>query len=182
MTEGPTLPPVTLVLGGARSGKSRYAEQLVESHPGKCIYIATAEAKDAEMAQRIERHRVRRGDRWASVEVPLDLVTALGAHCRPGAAVLVDCLTLWLSNLMGAGRDPVRESDRLVSALPALRGPVVFVSNEVGLGIVPENALARHFRDHAGHLHQAMAAAAQSVAFVVAGLPFNLKSPEMTFS
>jgi adenosylcobinamide kinase / adenosylcobinamide-phosphate guanylyltransferase len=182
MTKGARLPPVTLVLGGARSGKSRYAEELIEAYPGKFIYVATAEAGDAEMAERIERHRLRRVGRWTTVEVPLDLVAALCVHCRPGAAVLVDCLTLWLSNLLGDGRDPARESDALVTALPALGGPVVFVSNEVGHGIVPENALARRFRDHSGRLHQAVAAAAQSVAFVVAGLPLNLKCPEKTLS
>ncbi|HYB10695.1 MAG TPA: bifunctional adenosylcobinamide kinase/adenosylcobinamide-phosphate guanylyltransferase [Alphaproteobacteria bacterium] len=180
MTDRTSLPPVTLVLGGARSGKSRYAEQLVEGRPGDCIYLATAEARDVEMAHRIEVHRARRGKRWATVEAPLDLVKALNAHCRPGAAVLVDCLSLWLSNQIGEGRDPLRESEALVSALPTLGGPVVFVSNEVGLGIVPDNELARHFRDHAGYLHRAVAAAAQSVALVVAGLPLKLKPAEET--
>ena len=170
------LPPVTLVLGGARSGKSAHAEQLVESQPGACIYLATAEAKDAEMAARIERHRERRGSRWQTLEEPLELTGALARAARPGGAVLVDCLTLWLSNLLGAARDVAAETEALVAALPKLAGPVVFVSNEVGLGVVPENALARQFIDHAGRLHQGVAGAAQSVVFLAAGQPLQLKS------
>lgn len=168
---------VTLVLGGARSGKSRHAETLVERHPGACIYLATAQALDGEMRRRIAEHRARRGDRWTTVEEPLDLVGSLESAAAGGAAVLVDCLTLWLSNLMHAGRDVDRETDRLVDVLPRLSGPVVFVSNEVGLGIVPDNALARDFRDHAGRLNQRMAAAAQHVVFLAAGLPLVLKAP-----
>lgn len=169
------LPPVTLVLGGARSGKSRHAEALVESQPGPCVYLATAEAKDAEMAARIEQHRARRGTRWETLEEPLALAEALGRVARPDGAVLVDCLTLWLSNLMGAGRDVTAESEALVSTLPALPGPVVLVSNEVGLGVVPENALARAFVDYAGCLHHNIATVAQSVVFMAAGLPLQLK-------
>jgi adenosylcobinamide kinase/adenosylcobinamide-phosphate guanylyltransferase len=171
-----TLVPVTLVLGGARSGKSRRAEALVESAGGACVYLATATAGDDEMAARIAAHRARRGPRWTTVEVPLDLVAALRSECRPGRAVLVDCLTLWLSNLLGAGRDPAAAGAQLIAALPALGGPVVFVSNEVGLGVVPDSALARAFVDHAGRLHQDLAAAAQSVVYVTAGLPVPLKS------
>lgn len=173
---GAAFPAVTLVLGGARSGKSRYAETLVECQPGACVYLATAEAGDAEMAERIRRHQARRGARWRTVETPLDLVGALCAHAASGNGVLVDCLTLWLSNLMGVGRDAAAETEALVAALPSLDGPVVFVSNEVGLGIVPDNVLARRFRDSAGRLHQAVAGAAQSVVFVVAGLPLPIKS------
>ncbi|MDH3472703.1 MAG: bifunctional adenosylcobinamide kinase/adenosylcobinamide-phosphate guanylyltransferase [Rhodospirillales bacterium] len=169
------LPPVTLVLGGARSGKSAHAERLVESQPGSCLYLATAEAGDGEMAERIARHRARRGSRWDTLEVPLELAAALGGAVRPDGAVLVDCLTLWLSNLLGAGRDPEAETETLVAALPGLAGPVVFVSNEVGLGVVPENALARAFTDHAGRLHQRIADAAQCVVFMAAGLPLQLK-------
>lgn len=170
------LPAITLVLGGQRSGKSRHAEALVAGHGGPCCYIATAEAGDAEMAARIAAHRARRGDAWTTVEAPLALAAAL-RQVAPGAgAVLVDCLTLWLSNLLAAGRDPAAEGDRLIAALPALAGPVVFVSNEVGLGVVPDNALARAFVDHAGRLHQDLAAAAQSVVYVTAGLPVPLKS------
>jgi len=179
MTRSTALPPVTLVLGGARSGKSQYAEALIEKQPGNCIYVATAEAGDAEMAARVRRHQARRDSRWKTVEAPLDLVPALHAHAHPDAAILVDCLTLWLSNLLAAARDPARESDALVSALPALRGPVIFVSNEVGLGIVPDNELARNFRDHAGRLHQAVAAVAQSVTFMIAGLPLEIKTLEI---
>ncbi|WP_420348504.1 bifunctional adenosylcobinamide kinase/adenosylcobinamide-phosphate guanylyltransferase [Pelagibius sp.] len=171
------LPPVTLVLGGARSGKSRYAENLVESRPGPWVYLATATAGDAEMAARIAEHQRRRGGNWQTREAPLDLVAALRAAAKPESTVLVDCLTLWLSNILLADLDVHDECEKLVAALAELDGPVVFVSNEVGLGIVPENALARRFRDAAGRLNQAMAAAAQSVVFVAAGLPLVMKAP-----
>lgn len=170
------LPAATLVLGGARSGKSRHAEALAERQPGACLYIATGQAWDAEMADRIAHHQAQRGPRWRTIEAPLDLVGALGQTAGPGRAVLVDCLTLWLSNLMHADRDIAAETDRLVRWLAAPPGPVVLVSNEVGLGIVPDNALARAFRDHAGRLHQAVAAAVPSVVFIAAGLPLTLKS------
>jgi adenosylcobinamide kinase/adenosylcobinamide-phosphate guanylyltransferase len=178
-TGGP-LPRATLVLGGARSGKSRFAESLVAGHAGAHVYLATAEAGDAEMAERIRRHRERRGAGWTTIEEPLDLPHALASAARDNAAVLVDCLTLWLSNLMAAGRDVERESRALVEVLPRLAGPVVFVSNEVGLGIVPDNALARAFRDHAGLLHQSVAAAADRVYLVAAGLPLLLKKDRTT--
>ncbi len=133
-----TLMPVTLVLGGTRSGKSRHGEALIERQTGACIYIATAEARDAEMAARIADHRARRGGRWTTVEAPLDLVGALERETGPDRAVLVDCLTLWLSNLMGAGRDVAGECARLIAGLPGLKGSVVFVpplsaGNAVGL-------------------------------------------------
>ena len=172
-----TLIPVTLILGGARSGKSRHGEALVESQPGPCVYLATAEAGDAEMAARIAAHRARRGARWTTVEVPLDLVGALERETGPGQAVLVDCLTLWLSNLLGAGRDVASECDGLLAALPGLSGPIVFVSNEVGQGVVPDNALARAFVDCAGRLHQDLGARADRVIFMTAGLPADLKTP-----
>lgn len=172
-----TLPRVTLVLGGARSGKSAHAEALVESQPGPCLYLATAEPHDAEMAERIAAHRARRGTRWRTLEEPLELAAALAEGAPADGAVLVDCLTLWLSNLMAAGRDPAGEARRLVAALPGVAAPVVFVSNEVGLGIVPDNPLARRFRDEAGRLNQAVAAAAGRVVFVAAGLPLVLKEP-----
>jgi len=171
------LPPLSLVLGGARSGKSRFAESLVEGQSGGCVYLATGEAGDAEMAVRIQAHRERRSARWQTVEAPLDLVAGLEAAVGWDQCVLVDCLTLWLSNLMAAGRDIEAEFTVLIRALPRLAGPAVLVANEVGLGIVPENALARRFRDFAGHLNQAVAEAAQSVVFVAAGLPIHLKSP-----
>ncbi len=172
----PGLAPVTLVLGGARSGKSCHAEAMVESQPGPCVYLATARAGDSEMAARIAAHRARRGRRWSTVEEPLDVVAALSGACGPDRAVLVDCLTLWLSNLLGAERPVAAECGRLLDALPELAGPVVFVSNEVGQGVVPDNALARAFVDHAGRLHQDLAAAAQRVVFMTAGLPSELKS------
>ncbi len=180
MTDHADLPaelaPVTLVLGGARSGKSAFAEALAEQTPNP-IYIATARAGDAEMAARIRRHRARRDRRWTTVEEPVELAAALRDAARPGRAVLVDCLTLWLSNLMGASHDVDERTAGLVQSLGALAGPVILVSNEVGFGIVPENRLAREFRDHAGRLHQAVAARAQRVHLVVAGIPMTVKGP-----
>jgi adenosylcobinamide kinase/adenosylcobinamide-phosphate guanylyltransferase len=164
---------VTLVLGGARSGKSRYAEALIGERPA--VYIATATAGDEEMAARIRAHRARRGTNWITREAPLDLAAALAADDRAGRPVLVDCLTLWLSNLLLAGRDPAAEATALIERLPRLAAPIVFVANEVGLGIVPENDLARRFRDAAGRLNQDLAAAADRVVFVAAGLPLTLK-------
>lgn len=171
------LAPITLVLGGARSGKSRYAEQLVEAEGGG-IYIATAEAWDSEMTDRIAKHRVRRGDLWETLEAPTDLVGALTSKACRGRCVLVDCLTLWISNLMFAKNDVERDVAMLVAALPALDARVVFVSNEVGLGIVPDNAMARQFRDYAGTTHQQIARVAQSVVFVAAGLPLIMKDTQ----
>ena len=165
----------TLVLGGARSGKSAYAEGLIVAAGPVATYLATAEPGDGEMAARIAHHRARRGPGWVTVEEPLDLLGTLERVARPDRPVLVDCLTLWLSNLMFAERDVEAETARLAQGLGALVGPVVLVSNEVGQGIVPDNALARAFRDHAGRLHQAVAAAAARVVFVTAGLPMVLK-------
>ena len=169
------LPPVTLVLGGARSGKSRYAEGLLDRHPGRRVYLATAEVLDDEMAARVKAHRDRRDEDWKTVEEPLALAAALKAETEQGAAVLVDCLTLWLGNLLGEARAVEAEIDGLVASIGQFGGPVVFVSNEVGQGIVPDNALARQFRDHAGILHQRLAQKADRVVFVTAGLPMNLK-------
>lgn len=171
------LPRATLVLGGARSGKSRHAEALVATRPPPWIYIATAVASDAEMAERIRRHQARRDNRWQTMEEPLDLVGALGRAAAPEATVLVDCLTLWLSNLMLAERDIAAESTALAEAIGALAGPAVFVSNEVGQGGVPSNPLARQFQDHAGRLHQVVAAVCDQVLFMVAGLPLPVKQP-----
>lgn len=178
------LPPVTLVLGGARSGKSRHAESLVEAAlaAGDCegaVYLATAESGDGEMAARIEAHRRRRGQRWRTIEEPLDLTGVLAAQAGRDRPVLVDCLTLWLSNIILAGRDAEAETAALADCLRESGGPVVLVSNEVGLGIVPENALARNFRDRAGHLNQTVAALADSVLFVAAGLPLTLKDGDV---
>ncbi len=168
------LPRATMVLGGARSGKSRYAEGLVEAAGGG-VYIATAQAFDSEMTDRIATHQARRGDAWRTIEAPVDLVGALSSeHCK-GKAVLVDCLTLWLSNLMMNDMDIPREVAALVAVVPTLDAKVVFVSNEVGQGIVPENAMARAFRDYAGTTHQALVDVCDRVVFVTAGLPMTLK-------
>jgi adenosylcobinamide kinase/adenosylcobinamide-phosphate guanylyltransferase len=171
---GRSLPPVSLILGGARSGKSRYAEGLI-AEAGSGLYLATATPGDAEMAARIAAHRARRGPNWDTIEEPLDLAGALRRHSSAGRPILVDCLTLWLSNLLHAGREPELAITALIEARTAWRSPVVFVSNEIGLGIVPENALARQFRDAAGHLHQALAECAGLVALLIAGLPMIIK-------
>lgn len=169
------LPPLTLVLGGARSGKSTFAENLVTRAAPAWLYIATGQAWDDEMRQRIGHHRERRGEGWTTIEEPLDLTGVLGREARANRPVLVDCLTLWVTNLMLAERDIEAEFETLIAVLPKLSGPVVFVTNEVGLGIVPENAMARAFRDHAGRLHQKIAAIADTVYFVAAGLPLKMK-------
>lgn len=165
----------TLVLGGARSGKSVFAERLVAGAGLTPVYIATAQVFDAEMGARIARHRARRGARWRLVEAHDDLEGALAREAVPGSAVLVDCLTLWVTNLMLAEADLHARFLALLDALAALDSPVVLVSNEVGLGIVPDNAMARDFRDHAGRLNQEVAAQAAAVFFVAAGLPLKLK-------
>jgi adenosylcobinamide kinase / adenosylcobinamide-phosphate guanylyltransferase len=167
---------LTLVLGGARSGKSRYAEWLIATFPLPWIYIATAEARDDEMAARIAAHKARRDDRWQTVEAPRDLADSLKA-APAGAAALVDCVTLWLSNLMEADFDIETQTARLQDVLTFRVGPTVLVSNEVGLGIVPDNALARRFRDLQGILNQNLAAQATRVVMMVAGLPVVVKSP-----
>ena len=167
---------VTLVLGGARSGKSRYAEWLIATYPPPWIYIATAEARDDEMAERIAAHRARRDAGWQTMEAPHELAGALEA-APAGGAVLVDCLTLWLSNLMDGPFDIEVQTARLQEVLAGRVGPTVLVSNEVGLGIVPDNALARRFRDLQGTLNQKLAAQAPRVVMMVAGLPVAVKSP-----
>ena len=168
------LPPLVLVLGGARSGKSRQAEALVESWPAPWTYIATAEAFDAEMAARIAEHRARRPDGWVTLDAPHDLPGVL-AGVPPERPVLVDCLTLWLSNLLLAERALEAEGERLAATLVRRAGPVVLVSNEVGFGIVPETPLGRRFRDAQGRLNQRMAALADRVLLVVAGIPVVIK-------
>jgi len=167
---------LTLVLGGARSGKSRYAEGLIAALPTPWTYVATAEAGDAEMAERIAAHQARRVAMWRNVEAPHDLPAALDAIT--GGVVLIDCMTLWLSNRMLAGADIDAETERLETALDRRAGAMVLVSNEVGSGIVPENALARRFRDHQGRLNQRLAARADRVVLVVAGLPLTVKEPK----
>lgn len=171
----PHLSPITLVLGGARSGKSRYAERLVEAAAGSGTYCATAEAGDAEMAARIAAHRSRRGPFWRTIEAPLTLVRAIDAEAAPESPVLVDCLTVWLSNLLLASKELEEETRALCRTLREAAGPVVLVSNEVGMGLVPETPLGRRFRDAAGWLNQDVAALADRVVFVAAGLPLMLK-------
>lgn len=168
------LPKLTLVLGGARSGKSRHAEALVTGEPAPWIYIATARILDEEMALRVAEHRRRRGDGWITEDAPVELARTL-REAPAGAPVLVDCLTLWLTNLMLEEHDLAAAVSALEQAIAARDAPVVLVSNEVGLGIVPENALARRFRDEAGRLHQRLAARADRVLFMVAGLPMTVK-------
>ena len=163
----------TLVLGGARSGKSAYAEALLAGGPA--LYLATGQAFDDEMAERIRLHAARRGPMWSTIEEPLDLAAVLDRHLAADRPVLVDCLTLWLSNLMHAGRDVGGETETLCEVLAAARGPVVLVSNEVGLGLVPDTRLGRDFRDHQGRVNQRVARACRRVVFVAAGLPLFLK-------
>ena len=176
-----------LILGGARSGKSREAERRAADSGLAVTVIATAEALDAEMAARIRRHQDDRPAGWRTVEAPVALADALRAEAAPERCVIVDCLTLWLSNLLadahtlpaGAGAEDLplfrRERDALLATLPTLRGRILFVANEVGLGLVPETPLGRLFRDEAGRLNQAVAALCPRVVFVAAGLPLVLK-------
>ncbi len=169
------LPRLTLILGGARSGKSRYAEEILTKAPHPWIYIATAQALDNEMEARVTDHKKRRGEKWRTVEAPLDLPEAIANHGAGGQPLLIDCLTLWLSNLLLATRNVAEESDRLLAALGEADGPTVVVSNEVGSGIVPDNQLARAFRDAQGQLNQRVATIADRVVLVAAGLPLTLK-------
>jgi adenosylcobinamide kinase/adenosylcobinamide-phosphate guanylyltransferase len=164
-----------LVLGGARSGKSRYAQQRAEALDGELVFIATAQALDAEMTDRITRHRLDRGARWHTVEAPIEIADAIAAESRADRVLLIDCLTLWASNLMFAERDIDCEVRKLTDAMARAPGPIILVANEVGLGIVPENKLARQFRDVAGSINQAVASAANEAIFVAAGLPMRLK-------
>mgnify|MGYP003383535089 CR=1 FL=1 len=167
---------IILVLGGARSGKSAFAEELIDRSGLAKAYLATGQVFDDEMKRRVGIHKTRRGPEWELVEEPLDLCGALSRRiASEKKAVLVDCLTLWVTNLMMAERNQVGEAEMLVSALTTLPGTIVLVSNEVGQGIVPDNAMARAFRDHAGLLHQKVAATADEVYFVTAGLPQTLK-------
>lgn len=181
---------MTLVLGGARSGKSRHAQALAEQEGaeqggaeqggGPLVFVATAQAFDAEMADRIARHRADRDARWTTVEAPMDLAAALDGIDGGRATVLIDCLTLWASNLLLAGEDMTARLDALLAAAARRRawgrGRLILVANEVGLGIVPDNALARRFRDMAGIINQRVAAAADEVVFLAAGLPLTLKA------
>ncbi len=173
---------VTFVLGGARSGKSEFCENMLIDSGLKPVYLATARGDDEEMVERIEIHRRRRimseANVWQTVEEPLALADALKNCAFEGRAVLVDCLTLWVSNLMAVDADVEREANNLVQSLDRLAAPVIFVSNEVGMGIVPQNAMAREFRDLAGMVHQKIAAAADHVYFIAAGLPLVMKAED----
>lgn len=164
-----------LVLGGARSGKSAYALALAEATTRERLYVATGSAGDEEMAARIARHKAERGEGWTTLEEPLALVPALATRARTDRVMLVDCLTFWLANAMFAGLDLAVEMERLCAAIATLNGPVVFVSNEVGAGIVPETQVGRAFRDMQGRLNQRAAGACDCVLFVAAGLPLVLK-------
>ena len=165
----------SLVLGGARSGKSAFAEELVLNSKLKPIYLATGRALDDEMVARIEQHQSRRGNGWRTVEEPLALVDALSEASYPGNMVLVDCLTLWVTNLMMTEADIMKECAGLVHFIEEAAVPIVFVSNEVGNGITPDNAMAREFIDLAGSVHQQVAAVCDNVYLVTAGLSQKLK-------
>jgi len=169
------LPRTALVLGGARSGKSRFAENLAENTGLRKVYVATGAAHDGEMAQRIALHRDQRGPSWKTVEEQVDLAGVLVGECSLDRVVLVDCLTLWLSNILFADKDLSRETERLCATVSRLDGPCILVSNEVGMGIVPENRLSRSFRDAQGRLNQAMAEVCRQVVFVAAGQPLLLQ-------
>ncbi len=167
------------VLGGARSGKSRYAQQRAEERAGRHFYVATAQVWDEEMRARVELHQADRDGRWSTIEAPLLLAETIGLLSAPDSVVLVDCLTLWATNLLlhdgGEEADILSATAGLCAAIAAFEGALVLVSNEVGYGIVPENALARRFRDEAGRINQAVAAACEEVMLVAAGLPLRLK-------
>jgi adenosylcobinamide kinase/adenosylcobinamide-phosphate guanylyltransferase len=168
-----------LFLGGARSGKSRLAQARAEARTGELVFVATAEALDTEMAERIARHRSDRGPRWRTVEAPRDLPAVIQREGGPGRVLLVDCLTLWLSNLMLSEADVPLATRSLLAALAQQGGTVLLVSNEVGMGIVPETPLGRGFRDEAGRLNQVVAAAANEVLLVAAGLAITMKGSSL---
>ena len=168
-------PSSIFVLGGASSGKSIYAEELVLRLPGAPIYLATAQAFDDEMADKVEAHRRRRGDDWTTVEEPHDLPEAISEHGVTDTVLLVDCLTLWLFNLVSAERDITDQTEALIKAISGVEGRIVLVSNEIGLGLVPDNVVGRQFRNLHGTLNQAVAATADRVVFIAAGLPLTLK-------
>jgi adenosylcobinamide kinase/adenosylcobinamide-phosphate guanylyltransferase len=171
-------PAKTLILGGIRSGKSRHAAEIAQARGCAVTIIATGTAQDREMTERIALHRAHRPKEWSVIEEPIRLADAMTAACMPSRIVIVDCLTLWLTNLM-CGEDPEatrRESAQLLEIVPRLRGDCVLVSNEVGFGIIPANALARRFADEAGALHQHLAALCDRVILMAAGLPLILKA------
>jgi adenosylcobinamide kinase/adenosylcobinamide-phosphate guanylyltransferase len=172
-----------LVLGGARSGKTGFAERMAMRAGESPLYLATAQALDAEMTERVRLHQQQRHKRFSTLEEPIALASALKAAARTHDVILVDCLTLWITNLLGANHNVAAAVDELVAALPQIESTrVILVSNEVGLGIVPDNAMARTFRDLAGAAHQRLAEICAEVHFVVAGLPMTLKGPRLTES
>lgn len=164
-----------LVLGGARSGKSRHAQAVAEAIPGPLVFIATAQAFDAEMKEKIARHRADRNDRWHTVEAPLALAEAIGAQDGTAAVILVDCLTLWASNLLLSEEPAEPRVQALLEAIASASSPIILVSNEVGMGIVPDNALARRFRNLAGDINQRVGRAVSSAELVVAGFSLSLQ-------
>jgi adenosylcobinamide kinase / adenosylcobinamide-phosphate guanylyltransferase len=166
-----------LILGGARSGKTRLALMRAEASALRPVYVATAAAWDDEMRERIARHRAERDQRWTTIEEAQALAPLLEREAQPGRVLLIDCLTLWLSNLLLAEMDCDAAGDALCASIARAAGPVILVSNEVGLGIVPDNALARRFRDLQGRLNQSVASVCDEVVFVAAGLPLTLKAP-----
>ena len=165
----------TFVIGGASSGKSAYAEDLVLRSPGAPTYVATAQAFDVEMVEKIATHRLRRSNNWTTVEEPYNLPHAIVANGMADTVLLVDCLTLWLTNIMSTERDVAEETDALIAAIAGVKGRIVLVSNEIGLGLVPGDERNRHFRNLHGNLNQTVAAAVERVVFVASGLPITLK-------
>ena len=173
---------IRLILGGARSGKSRQAEQLAQASGLEVIYIATAQAQDREMQERINRHRDDRPRHWTTIEEPLQLADAILSHQAPHRCLLIDCLTLWVTNQLLAKADMYAEREALCAALRNARGDIILVSNETGMGIVPTGELNRRFTDEAGWLNQSAAALADQVVLMVAGIPVRLKGPALEVS
>lgn len=173
---------IRLILGGARSGKSRQAEQLAQASGLEVIYIATAQAQDREMHERINRHRDDRPLHWTTIEEPLQLAAAILSHQAPDRCLLIDCLTLWVTNQLLAGADMPAEREAFCAALRNARGEIILVSNETGMGIVPMGELNRRFTDEAGWLNQSAAALADQVVLTVAGIPMRLKGPALEVS
>jgi adenosylcobinamide kinase/adenosylcobinamide-phosphate guanylyltransferase len=168
-------PRTLFVTGGARSGKSSHALTEAEKSGLSPVFIATAQAGDPEMAARIDRHRDERGPQWTTIECPVALADLIAEQADPSRILLIDCLTLWTSNLMFGGHDIAAETDRLAAAIEQAKGPLILVTNEIGLGIVPDNALSREFRDAAGRVNQAVAAACSEAVMIVSGLLLRLK-------
>lgn len=172
--------PIALVIGGCRSGKSAHAQLLAEKSAPKRIYVATCVPRDPEMQERVRRHQKDRDASWSTIETPVDISGVIREHAESGTVLLVDCLTLWITNLLldaGTVEAVEEQAAVLVNALAGAQGPVILVSNEVGQGIVPENRLARQFRDLAGHVNQVVAGCADQVIWMVAGIPVTIKSP-----